>query len=562
MSADPNGGGGGELGPGFVVGGSYEITRLIGRGGMGSVWEAQHIRLPKSVAVKVLHGDVAADQDAFARFRREAEIASRLGHPNIVEVVDFNTLPSGTPYLVLELLAGESLAERLVRGPVPLATALAIARQIASALAAAHRNDVVHRDLKPDNVFLVPTDSGGVLGESVKVLDFGISKIRNSQTVVTQEAALVGTPQYMSPEQASGKNKFIDQRTDVFALGAIVYEMISGQSAFAGNTLAEVIFKVVFEETPPLEALVPGLPAPVAAAVRRALIKDLAMRTPDMNTFITELTGSPLQTLERRATSQVGVALASTKQRSSEAFSATAAPGSMAQPGALDATVAPALAAVSASISMRGEVMAQPPFVPLAVTAAMAPPPAKRSLGPWLALAVLVVAAPAAYLGYRALHKPPDVQPVVQTTGSSTVAATQPVVPDVPVKPAVVVAQPTPPPAIAGIANPHAVAVTAKPADHGHTLKSTKGEVVPPEITADLDDAEKQLGTNPSETIRLAQRSQRALDTERSHSLVARGYCKKHDLEMAKATLRAGKLSSGERARIKRVCKADGVDID
>src|SRR5581483_2240139 len=261
-----------EIGVGTVVAETYEVTHLLGQGGMGAVWAAKHRRLPgKRVAVKVLHGGQAIDQEAFARFRREAEIASRIGHPNIVEVLDFNTLPSGTPYLILEYLEGESLASRLKRG------ALALVRQVGSALFAAHREQVVHRDLKPDNIFLCPTDSGGVIGDRVKVLDFGISKIRGSTTVQTQESALLGTPQYMSPEQAFGRNKSIDQRTDVFALGAIVYEMLTGTPAFGGETLAEVVLNIVHKPAPTLSGYkTTKVPAKVVAAVERAMQKEPA----------------------------------------------------------------------------------------------------------------------------------------------------------------------------------------------------------------------------------------------------------------------------------------------
>src|SRR4051812_12934107 len=183
---------------GALLADTYEVTRLIGRGGMGEVWLAKHRRLPgKQVAIKVLHvGGAQLSPDALARFRREAEVATRIGHPNIVEVHDFNTLPDGSPYLVLEFLQGESLGSRL-RHPMELAEAQRILRQVGSALQAAHAHGVVHRDLKPDNVFLVPTPMGTV----VKVLDFGISKVLHTSTLQTQESVLVGTPAYMSPEQ-------------------------------------------------------------------------------------------------------------------------------------------------------------------------------------------------------------------------------------------------------------------------------------------------------------------------------------------------------------------------
>ena len=278
---------------GAVLGETYRIEGLIGRGGMGAVWAAEHLRLPgKHVAVKVLLDAAAGGEEMLQRFRREAEIASRLGHPNIVEVLDFNTLPTGQPYIVLEYLQGETLAARLVSGRLPLDEALAITRQIGSALQAAHRAGVVHRDLKPDNVFLCAPEED--MPTRVKVLDFGISKIRGSQSLRTQDAILMGTPQYMSPEQATGKNTTVDGRTDVFALGAIVYEMLGGQPAFAGGSLAEVVYRVVHGQPTPLRELAPALPENVLSAVERALQKDPAARPQDIGAFVLELTGRPL----------------------------------------------------------------------------------------------------------------------------------------------------------------------------------------------------------------------------------------------------------------------------
>jgi eukaryotic-like serine/threonine-protein kinase len=289
------------LGVGRVVAETYEVTALLGQGGMGAVWAARHLRLPgKRVALKVLHGG-RRDGEAYARFRREAEVVSRIGHPNIVEISDFNTLPDGTPYLVLEYLDGETLASRLTRGPLAPAAAMDVLRQVGSALRAAHQAGVVHRDLKPDNIFLCPSDAGGVVHDRVKVLDFGISKIKGSETVVTQDAVLVGTPRYMAPEQAQGKNQEVDARTDLFALGAITYEMLGGRPPFDGEAIATLVYAIVHEPHVPLATLVPSLAPNVTAAIDRALAKRPADRFADVASFAEAVTGRPLETLQSGA---------------------------------------------------------------------------------------------------------------------------------------------------------------------------------------------------------------------------------------------------------------------
>ena len=304
---------------GDLVDDTYEIVRLLGRGGMGVVWEAQHRRLPgKRVAIKVLHAEVGADAEALARFRREAEISTRLGHPHIVEVIDINALPDGAPYIVLELLDGEDLASRIARGRFTTDAALTIARQIGSALAAAHRQGVVHRDLKPANVYLCARETDTGVVDHAKVLDFGISKILGSSTMRTHEQRMLGTPQYMSPEQALGKNAQVDQRSDLFALGTIAYEMLAGQPAFVGQTIAEVVFKIVYEPHTPLDSVVSDLPPHVVQAIDRALAKEPSARFPHVGAFIEALTGRELAAGERRTANharpavEVGDAVAET----------------------------------------------------------------------------------------------------------------------------------------------------------------------------------------------------------------------------------------------------------
>jgi len=316
---------------GSVIADTYTIEGVIGRGGMGAVFVASHKRLPgKKVAIKMLHADMG-DAETLKRFEHEAQIASRLGHPNIVAVHDFNSLPDGTPYIVLEYLEGETLGQRLRHGPIPLEQALSIVRQIGSALAAAHREGIVHRDLKPANIFLVPTEVDGKIIEIAKVLDFGISKIRGSQTVKTQESSLLGTPQYMAPEQATGQHSAVDERTDVFALGAIVYEMLCGHPAFTGASIPEVVFKVVYEQPPPLAQEAPMLPPSIAVTVQQAMAKQASERFANVNAFVEALTGQSVSLVRAAAPPpEVGFA-AGSHMRSKEAFAQTMGSGDHAE---------------------------------------------------------------------------------------------------------------------------------------------------------------------------------------------------------------------------------------
>jgi serine/threonine protein kinase len=276
---------------GSVIDETYTIEALIGRGGMGAVFLASHRRLAgKKVAIKMLLADLGGDE-ILARFKREADIASTLDHPNIVKVENYNVLPDGTPYIAYEFLQGESLGQRLAAGPLPLDQIFAIIRGVGSALGAAHRAGIVHRDHKPQNIFLVQSEVAGNAVEMAKVLDFGISKLRGSQTVKTQESSLLGTPQYMAPEQATGQHSAVDERTDIFALGAIVYEMLTGRPAFSGASIPEVVFKVVYEQPAPLDVPVPQN---VADAITRAMAKPADERFPTVAAFVEALTGQPL----------------------------------------------------------------------------------------------------------------------------------------------------------------------------------------------------------------------------------------------------------------------------
>ncbi len=261
----------GALPLGTVLGDAYRLVRRLAEGGMGTVYEAEQLRLRKRCAVKVMSHELTSNREAFTRFHREAEILSQLAHPHIVQIADFGTAPGGQPYLVMEYLDGEDLARRLQRtGRLPLADAVRIVRQIASALAATHGRGIVHRDLKPANIFLLAVEGEP---DFVKVVDFGISKVKNADTKLTQTAALMGTPHYMSPEQASGRVTAIDHRTDQWALACIAWEMLSGRPPFDDKEITALFYNVVHASPSPLAERVVGLPPDVEAVLRRALSK-------------------------------------------------------------------------------------------------------------------------------------------------------------------------------------------------------------------------------------------------------------------------------------------------
>ncbi|MEO5770168.1 MAG: serine/threonine-protein kinase [Polyangia bacterium] len=268
---------------GTVLGGAYKITSLIGQGGMGAVYEGVQLRLERRVAIKLMARELSTNAEAIARFRREAEVTSQLGHPHIVQVFDFGEAPTGEPYLVMEFLEGEDLEKRLARvGRVSAAAASHIVRQIASALSATHAKGIVHRDLKPANVFLLSVE-----GETdfVKVVDFGISKVRAAATKLTAALAVMGTPNYMAPEQAEGRIDEIDHRTDQWALASIAYELVAGRPPFIGDNIAALLYQVLHQAPPPLASLNPGLPRQVEDVLRRALSKEQIGRFATMTEF-------------------------------------------------------------------------------------------------------------------------------------------------------------------------------------------------------------------------------------------------------------------------------------
>lgn len=283
---------------GATLGGLYHVERLIGVGGMGRVYEATHTRLRKAFAVKVLPEGRSDKPEATERFLREARSATKIEHDHIVKVVNCDSDEQHRLFIVMELLQGESLAERLTRGPLPLGDAIEIARQTGEALQAAHDAGIVHRDLKPENIFI--TQKKGK--DFVKVLDFGISKIKSPEhgdPKLTATDQIVGTPLYISPELARG-DAAIDHRTDIYALGVILYEMITGTPPFTGDNHFQLLYKHGNEapDPPSRRSKKARIPPHVESAVLRALEKKPADRFDRMSDFCAALEGP---TTPRRA---------------------------------------------------------------------------------------------------------------------------------------------------------------------------------------------------------------------------------------------------------------------
>jgi serine/threonine-protein kinase len=251
--------------------GEYEVQQQIGEGAMGTVYSAVQPLIGKRVAIKVLKPELCANQTQIERFIKEAQAVNKIGHPNIVDVFSLGELPDGRAYFVMEWLRGEDLKTRLARGPMPVLEACDVLDGIARALDAAHCKDIVHRDLKPDNVFLHKVDDGPVM---VKLLDFGIAKLVKRNTTAmdkTNTGDMLGTPRYISPEQARGVN--VDHRADIYSLGVMAYEMLAARPPFHGETAMDLVVAHMQEDPPPLSQFA-RVPKPLEHLVMRMLEKD------------------------------------------------------------------------------------------------------------------------------------------------------------------------------------------------------------------------------------------------------------------------------------------------
>ncbi|MCC6645585.1 MAG: protein kinase [Polyangiaceae bacterium] len=260
-----------SLEPGQVIDGKYKVVKVLGEGGMGVVYEGENVRIKRRVAIKVLHPEIARKTDLVTRFEREAQAAARIGSKHIVDVLDLGDLEDGSRFIVMEFLDGEALADRMQsRGLMSPARAALVSLQVLDGLRKAHEAGIVHRDMKPENVYI--TKEGDY--EVVKILDFGISKFTDSssESGMTQTGSVMGTPNYMAPEQARGKS--VDHRADLYSLGVILYECVSGYLPHSAENVNDLLFKIVLEPPTPLGQVAPDLPADFISIVDKALARE------------------------------------------------------------------------------------------------------------------------------------------------------------------------------------------------------------------------------------------------------------------------------------------------
>ncbi|MFH2007538.1 MAG: serine/threonine-protein kinase [bacterium] len=383
--------------------GNYRVLSLLGAGAMGEVYLGEHPQIGRKVAIKVLVAALSANPDISQRFLAEAKSVNTINHPNIIQIYDFGELDDGRLYFTMECLQGRELTEHIQdHAPLTIGEVSSLAEQLAGALDAAHATGIVHRDLKPDNIFIVDGHKGRV----VKILDFGIAKLTEpglSDAARTSSGVIMGTPLYMSPEQAAGRTREISPRSDIYALGVILYQMLSGQLPIQAESTAELLYKHIAEPPIPLEQVASDLPPAVATVIARSLAKDPAERQQSAGQLFRELSqafaGTPAG-----ATATVTAAMAATQHPESitrskpsvstlgaSASQAISTPGDAPQPARGSGALVKALLAVGvlavagvailfATGKLTGSSKEKSPTAPTA--AAMAPPDATPPAGP------------------------------------------------------------------------------------------------------------------------------------------------------------------------------------
>ena len=403
---------------GTVLAGKYRIDKRLNEGGMGSVYQGTHVLMDKTVAIKVLRPSLAADEKIVARFSREARAASRISHPNALSVTDFGEDDNGTVFLVMEFLSGRTL-KQVIRdeGPLPLTRIVEITRQVGDALAAAHAQGVVHRDLKSDNIMLLDTTS---VGDYAKVLDFGIAKINEPDGEfdggLTAPNLVIGTPQYMSPEQCSQDSE-IDSRSDIYSLGVILFEMLVGHVPFGGESATIVMMKHLQEPVPSVLEERPDVPPPVGRVVARAMAKVPGNRYQNVAELIEDLTIASGMIVPVPVP-QPGTKSGPTRAHDADDEVTVVRPREVYPAAAPPAAVTPRRAPVTVPVYPTGP---QSPAGPVA-----------GGFNPWKILIPAAVALLVVFAGIYAFTRNSDVQPTNTNQSNQTLAAdpnSQPVTP-------------------------------------------------------------------------------------------------------------------------------------
>ncbi len=369
---------------GVTLRGKWTLEKLLGEGGMASVYVARH-KIGRLDAIKILHPALAATPQLRARFEQEAHVVNRFRHRGAVEVRDIDTTEDGAPFIVMELLEGETLSAlaRRTGGPLDVATVLQVADEVLDVLAAAHAQGIIHRDIKPDNLLRLADGH-------VKVLDFGIARVREGlgEGMRTRTGTTLGTVAYMPPEQAKGID--IDGRADVYAVGATMFRLLAGRRVHEADTEAERFVKVVSEPAPPLASIAPGVPAQVCAVVDRALAFDRDRRYPDAATMQADVRAIARGEAPSHASAPAKVEAATRAEAPTRAERA-ALPA--AAPAAAVSRTAPE--APSQVPTVAGQVASVPAMFPTTATRAIAPPPfmTRRRTGLVIALAAAALVA-------------------------------------------------------------------------------------------------------------------------------------------------------------------------